>query len=190
MPPQGWTPPPGGVGAPQDPYAVPTGEAGAPAYAQQGQIFTGYDPAKGYAAYEAPQSYPPYAYAPAYPQSGWAQPAAQPYAYPYPPVYGYGYGAPQPRTNGFATASMVTSISALGLMLCSYGLTGVIGVIGAVLGHVARRQIRERGEGGAGMATAGIIMGWIGFGISLLVGGLLVLAITSGAFDDSEPYTT
>ncbi|GAA2623185.1 hypothetical protein GCM10010399_63040 [Dactylosporangium fulvum] len=59
---------------------------------------------------------------------------------------------------------MVVSIA--GLLLCCGGVSGVVGV---VLGHVARRQIRRTGQGGAGMALAGILVGWIGFVIFLLV---------------------
>ena len=33
--------------------------------------------------------------------------------------------------------------------------------VGAILGHVAQKQIRLSGEGGAGMAKAAIIVGWI-----------------------------
>ena len=38
-----------------------------------------------------------------------------------------------------------------------------------VLGHMARGQIRRTGEQGAGMALAGLILGWIGVGFTVLV---------------------
>jgi len=63
-----------------------------------------------------------------------------------------------------AIASMAVSIGSF--FICF----GFLGFVGAILGHVARRQIRERGGDGDGMALAGIIIGWVGFGISLLVG--------------------
>jgi hypothetical protein len=44
-----------------------------------------------------------------------------------------------------------------------------LGPIGAILGHVARKQIRETGEQGDGMALAGIIVGWITTGIVVCV---------------------
>ncbi len=71
------------------------------------------------------------------------------------PAYGYGY-PPAPvvaPTNSLA-------ITALVLSLCGIA-TGITAPIGAVLGHVARRQIRQRGEQGDGMALAGIIIGWV-----------------------------
>jgi hypothetical protein len=65
-------------------------------------------------------------------------------------------------------ALVVSCVGVLGL--CPYGLGGWIGAIGAILGHVARRQIRERGDAGAGMALAGIIVGWIATGLFVLAG--------------------
>jgi hypothetical protein len=53
-----------------------------------------------------------------------------------------------------------------------------------VCGHMARSQIRRTGEQGAGMALAGLIMGWIGVGFTVLVvigAVLLVAAATSGS---------
>ena len=79
----------------------------------------------------------------------------------YPPPYGYGY--PPRRTNGFAIASMVLGI------VWIYWIGSVLAL---VFGYVARSQIRERGEGGDGMAIAGIVLGWIGVGVL----GLALLA--------------
>lgn len=42
-------------------------------------------------------------------------------------------------------------------------------LLALVFGYVAKRQIRERGEGGDGLATAGIVLGWVGAGTFLLV---------------------
>lgn len=85
-------------------------------------------------------------------------PGAQP-QYPtspgqYPPP-GSGYGAPPAggTTNTMAIVSLVLSLAGLAVWISA--------PVGAVLGHIARRQIRERGEQGDGMALAGIIVGWI-----------------------------
>ncbi len=111
-----------------------------------------------------------------YPQQPgpWSDPNAAP-QYPYsgatgyPPPYGYVGMSPTPTNNGLAIAALVVScVGVLGL--CPYGLGGWIGAIGAILGHVARRQIRERGNAGAGMALAGIIIGWITTGLFVLAG--------------------
>jgi hypothetical protein len=58
----------------------------------------------------------------------------------------------------------------ISLILSLAGIVTLITApIGAVLGHMARRQIRETGEEGDGMALAGIVVGWI-------ITGLLVLS--------------
>jgi hypothetical protein len=87
-------------------------------------------------------------------------PYGQPYgqqSYP-PQPYGYGYPPPR-RTNGLAIASMVLGI------VWIYWLGSVLAL---VFGYVARKQIRERGESGDGMAIAGIVLGWVGVGLGLL----------------------
>ncbi|WP_422771937.1 DUF4190 domain-containing protein [Plantactinospora sp. WMMC1484] len=91
----------------------------------------------------------------------------------YPPP-GYPVATAGPSTNGLSIAAMVVSIvGALGL--CGYGLGGYLGAVGAILGHVASKQIRERGEGGAGFAKAAIIVGWIATGIAILATIALVI---------------
>lgn len=85
-----------------------------------------------------------------------------PYGAPNPYGAGAPYQAPQP-TNGMAIASLVVSIASL--VVCC----GAAGVVGAILGHVARKQMRQGRGQGEGMALAGIIVGWIGFAIFLLV---------------------
>jgi hypothetical protein len=68
-------------------------------------------------------------------------------------------------------------VSIVGLVLCG----GVVGIVGALMGHAAKRRIRETGEGGDGLATAGIVIGWISFGL-FIIGVLLFIAIAIGAF--------
>lgn len=94
---------------------------------------------------------------PGYPVSG--QPIPQGYAAPMYPGYGP-YPVPRP-TNGMAIASLVCSLA--GIATC------ISAPVGAILGHIARRQIRERGEGGDGLALAGIIVGWILTGLMVLL---------------------
>jgi hypothetical protein len=55
-------------------------------------------------------------------------------------------------------------------------------VLALVFGYIARRQIRERGQGGDGMAIAGIVLGWIG--LVMLV--LFVLLTTATSFSTSS----
>jgi uncharacterized protein DUF4190 len=131
--------------------------------------------------YPAGQGPDPYGQ-PAYGQQPSGQPytaqpyAAQPYgqqpygAQPYgQPPYGYPYPPPQ-RTNGMAIASMVLGI------LWLYWIGSILAL---VFGYVAKKQIRERGEAGGGMATAGIVLGWVGVGV-LVLG--LVVGIAGSSF--------
>jgi Domain of unknown function (DUF4190) len=125
----------------QDPYAAPaSGQPGAYVAPEAGQ----------------PGAYPPPSYDPnAYgPNSYGADPyGANPYGTQQPyPAYG-----PQARTNGLAVASLACSLG--GLITC------ISAPVGIVLGHIAKRQIRQTGEQGEGMATAGL---WVGYILTIL----------------------
>ncbi len=82
-------------------------------------------------------------------------PPGNPGAYGYP---GYPAYPVQRPINGFAIASLVLGI----LIIFTMGFTGILSLI---FGYIARKQIRERGEGGDGMAVAGIVLGWVAVGI-------------------------
>ena len=60
-------------------------------------------------------------------------------------------------------AVVALCLSLLAIVLC------VTAPVGAVLGHVALRQTRERDEHGAGMARAAIVVGWIGFAVAVVL---------------------
>jgi hypothetical protein len=79
----------------------------------------------------------------------------------YHPAYQTPYQAyPASRgTNGMAIASMVLGI------LWIYWLGSILALI---FGYIALRQIKQRNEGGRGMAIAGTVLGWIGAGTLLL----------------------
>jgi len=82
--------------------------------------------------------------------------------------------APLPRTNPLAVTSLVCGIAQI-----MFGPFATIPAI--VCGHIGRSQIRRSGEGGAGMALAGLVLGWVGlaFGV-LLIAGFVVLAVAAG----------
>ena len=102
-------------------------------------------------------------------------PPPAPYGASPPPVYGtepppghgtappppYGYPAPARRTNGMAIAAMVVSLASL--VTCP-----LVGGVGIYLGNKARDEIRRTGEDGDGMALAGVIVGWIAIGLTIL----------------------
>jgi Domain of unknown function (DUF1707)/Domain of unknown function (DUF4190) len=80
------------------------------------------------------------------------------------------------RTNGLAIASL-----ACGIAQFAFGPLATIPAI--VLGHMARSQIKRTGEQGAGVALAGLILGWgaVILGIIVVVIGVAVVSRTSGA---------
>jgi hypothetical protein len=75
--------------------------------------------------------------------------------------------------NPLAIASLVCGI------ICWFAVP-VVGAIGAVItGHMARKQIREKAgaEGGDGMATAGLVLGYAHLAVSCLAIGAIVLIV-------------
>lgn len=90
-------------------------------------------------------------------------------------------GVPQPApTSSTAIISLIAGI--LGLTLFP-----VIGsIIAVITGAMAKREIRESAGtiGGEGLATAGVVLGWIGIGLLVLglcIGGLFLIPICLAA---------
>jgi hypothetical protein len=76
---------------------------------------------------------------------------------------------PVAKTNGLAIVSL-----ACGIGQFAFGPLATIPAI--VCGHMARSQIKRTGEQGAGLALAGLILGWAAviLGIILIVVGLAI----------------
>ncbi|MFI5532438.1 DUF1707 and DUF4190 domain-containing protein [Kitasatospora sp. NPDC051853] len=81
---------------------------------------------------------------------------------PVPPPY---FPPARPRTNPLAVTSLVLGL----LCLPSFGMTAVPAV---VTGHLAKGQLRQSREEGDGMATAGLVFGWlsVAFWLLMLIG--------------------
>ncbi len=93
-----------------------------------------------------------------------------PYPYPYAPQQ---WQPPRP-TNGFAIASLITGIAEF--VVWPLGFFSAIAAI--VTGHIARRQIKDTGERGDGMALAGLIMGYIGVVLfPLMIVGFIAILV-------------
>ena len=91
-----------------------------------------------------------------------------------PPNY---YGGPPRATDGLALASMICGIFAI-LMTCAYGIGAFPGIAAIICGHMSRKKVANGGPAdGAGMATAGLIMGYIGTIVGILFVGGIILAI-------------
>jgi hypothetical protein len=135
-----------------------------------------------------PVSADPYAGAKVEQADPYAVPGYAPAGYPPPGYPGYGYPT-APKTNGLAIAALVLSL--VGIASC------ITAPIGAIMGHVAQKQIRQTGEAGEGMAKAAIIVGWIFTALLVLAiifyVVMIVLAIyagTRGAGTGSTGYGT
>lgn len=71
--------------------------------------------------------------------------------------------------NGKAVAAMVCGI--VGLVVFGF----ILGIIAIVLGSMAKKEIQRTGQGGSGMATAGIVLG-----ILDIVAGIIIFAAVVG----------
>ena len=80
---------------------------------------------------------------------------------------------PEPRTNGLAIASL-----ACGLAQLMFGPLATIPAI--VFGHLARSQIRRTGEQGAGLALAGLILGWAAVILVVLLIVGVAMSVSTG----------
>ena len=101
-----------------------------------------------------------------------------------PPVAYY----PPSQTDGLALASMICGIFAV-LMICGYGIGIFPGIAAIICGSKSKKNIANGGPpGGDGMATAGLVMGWVGSAISLLfllfLIGMIVFSIATTATMD------
>ncbi len=123
---------------------------------------------------DQPPSYPP----PPPPGGYGYPPPQQPGGYGYPPP-GSGYPQQTPGTNGLAIASLVCSL--LG-WLCGIGP-----ILGLVFGFIALNQIKQTGQGGRGMALAGIIIGAVAIVAGIV---LLLLGAIFGSTDKGRSTRT
>ncbi|MGN8049401.1 DUF4190 domain-containing protein [Curtobacterium sp. 22159] len=180
---EGHTAPQNPYGAPQNPYAAPQNPYAAPQnpYAAPGQ--TGYGaPQNPYAAPQGPNGNPygaqggsnPYAA----PQNPYAAPAGYASA-------GYQPYAQRPKTNVLAILSIIFAFG--GVII--WPLIILTSPAGAIMGHIALGKIKQSGEGGRGLALAGVIGGWIMTGLFILfVGAFVIFGIIAGTHGGYSDY--
>ncbi|GAA1599412.1 DUF4190 domain-containing protein [Actinoplanes couchii] len=148
----------------------------------------------GYGQPTSGSGYPP----PGQPTSGSGYPPP-PGGYPPPPGYGQpqgyppppGYGAPGTDKNPFggpAQYGQPAYGSPYGPQVMPTNTMAILALVFAfifspaavVLGHIAKKQISQTGEQGSGLATAGLILGYIGTVIIVLYCAFFVAAIAFG----------
>lgn len=110
----------------------------------------------------------------------WQTGPMQPYGPPQPYVHQPQYYPPQPLpTSGLAVAATVCGIIGLVGGWCLFGIPCILAVI---LGHMANKEIRTGRVGGQGLATAGLVMGYIIVAPAIVVTILMIGGgISSGA---------
>jgi hypothetical protein len=127
------------------------------------------------------QDYGQQGYGPGYAQQGYAQPGyGQPaYGYAAPGYAAPGYGAPgYGPPPGYAPQwPRPTNTMAILALVMAF----VFAPAGFILGIVARRQIRQTGEQGEGLALAGIIIGGIFTALFVLMILFMVVAFAGAA---------
>jgi hypothetical protein len=102
------------------------------------------------------------------------QPGVAAPGYGAPAGYGYGYATAGPQTtNGMAIASLVLS-----LLSFACAITWILGII---FGHIALGQISRTGEGGRGLAIAGLVIGYL-----WLVGIVAFVALVVATANESN----
>jgi len=94
-------------------------------------------------------------------------------SYPPDPYQQQPYQPYQPPVTGTNTMAILSIIFAF-----------VFWPLGIVFGHIAKGQIRRTGEGGGGLASAGLIIGYI-FGVLTIIGCGLWIALV--AFVSTHP---
>ncbi|MCO8272522.1 DUF4190 domain-containing protein [Actinoplanes sp. TRM 88003] len=112
-------------------------------------------PSSGQPYGSQPSSGQPYGQPSSYGQDAYKQPYGQ-------PGYGGGY-APPATTNTMAILSLVFAF--------------VFSPAGIVMGHVAKKQIRQTGEQGDGLATAGLWLSYIFTSIYALICAFYVVVV-------------
>ncbi|MFD6447560.1 DUF4190 domain-containing protein [Promicromonospora sp. NPDC060204] len=118
-------------------------------------------PSGQYASGQYPSGQYPSGQVQPYPPQG---PAA--YQYGAPPQYAYPVAPPK---NDLGVWSLITGI--LSWILCPL----ILGIVAIVTGNASRKAIREGLANNSGMATAGLVLGWIN--VALTAAGILVWVV-------------
>jgi len=86
------------------------------------------------------------------------------------------YGSVPPQgQNTMAVVSLIFGIA-------GFVVVGIIGsIVALITGNSAKKQIAQTGQPGLGLAKAGVILGWIGVGLTIVgVIALIILVVVLG----------
>jgi uncharacterized protein YacL len=110
-----------------------------------------------------------------------------PPAPPAPPAPAYGsapaYDAGTP-SYAAAPASQKTNVLAIVSLVSAF----FISIVGIITGHIALSQIKKTGEQGRGLAIAGLIIGYIGLVVGIIL-AIVWFAIIGAAISSGEVTT-
>ncbi|ANJ27840.1 hypothetical protein ATC03_15105 [Agromyces aureus] len=121
--------------------------------------------------YSTPPAAPPAPSVPAYGTTAPAYDASAP-----------AYGAPTPaKTNVLAIVSLVASLVGF--------FTGIGFLVGIVCGHIGISQIKKTGEQGRGMAVAGLVIGYIGLVLSIILTIVFIVLFAIAASYGGSTYS-
>jgi hypothetical protein len=126
---------------------------------------------------QQPNEPPPFSDPYASPSSGApssGQPYPPPQAYNPPPQYGTGPAYQQPYGG-----PMVATTNTMAILALVFAF--IFAPASIFLGHIAKKQIRQTGEQGDGLATAGLVLGYIFTGIGVLFCGLGIIGAIADA---------
>jgi hypothetical protein len=93
------------------------------------------------------------------------------------PYQGAGYPPPPPAYTPVSPVAVAALVCGIGEFF-TLGLTAIPAV---VLGHVARRRVRETGQRGEGMALTGLILGYAGVCLSAFLITLMIVAVSASS---------
>jgi hypothetical protein len=91
-----------------------------------------------------------------------------------------GYAQPYPA---YATNRGTNTMAILSLVLAL-----VFAPAGVICGHIAKRQIAQTGEEGSGLATAGLIIGYIQIGLGVVACCIVAIALGVGGAAGTPGY--
>lgn len=150
---------PNGSGS-SDPYGYGSPEAG------------GYSGAP--TPYSSPAAGDPYAHQPAgagYDSTGYGSDTYAGAGYGSDSYASTGYGTPQSYGQpGYVQTPPQNTLALLSLIMSLVGLatSGLTAIVGIILGHIAKSQIKRTGETGDNLATWGLIVGYVIVGLAVL----------------------